>query len=112
MLQICYRERKLSAPPLASSPPDDVFVPSNALDITVLTCYLDQYFFYNMNTERGKDDVLYEDCVSKGEDIFKGDGSTDGIRFFKILKDGEWLNNKFCQIQNLVLFDSSCAMEA
>ena len=66
------RDRKL--PGVASSSgsrPDDVFFPSNTLDITVLTCYLHKFFHYNMNTDRGKRSIIYEDCVTKGEDISK-----------------------------------------
>ena len=44
--------------------PIPIFVPSNALDITVLTCYLDKYFYYNMNTEQDKGDVLYTGIAS------------------------------------------------
>ena len=50
---------------LQQSCPDPIFVPSNALDITVLTCYLDQYFYYNMNTEQDKGDVLYAGIASQ-----------------------------------------------
>ena len=63
-----YREWKLSGSPLSclqQSCPDPIFVPSNALDITVLTCYLDQYFYYNMNTKKDKGDVLYTGIASQ-----------------------------------------------
>ena len=57
----CYfRERKIK----------DFFIARNPIDVAVLTCYLRGNFYYFIQDEIQnyiKDQILYEDCISKGE---------------------------------------------